>query len=201
MTNLKTIVPHRRRREGKTNYRKRLKLLKSRTTRLVVRKSANNLVCQLVNYKTAGDVSVASSSSHELKAFGWNYHTGNLPAAYLTGLLCGLRGKESKVKQAILDTGLHPSIAGTRLYSALKGALDGGLEVPHSEEILPPPERINGKHIADYATLLKKTKPTDYKKLFSGYLKSKQEPENLTKNFEEVKKKILADGGKAKKAQ
>ncbi len=199
--NLKTIVQHRRRREGKTDYRKRLRLLKSRTTRLVVRKSVNNLVCQLVDYKQTGDVVLTSSGSHELKNFGWIFHTGNLPAAYLTGLLCGVRGKEQKVKEVILDTGLFPSVGGTRLYSALKGAVDGGLQIPHSEEILPPAERISGKHIADYASLLKKTKPTEYKKVFSGYLKNKQEPENLTKVFEEVKKKILSEGAKTKKAQ
>src|SRR3989344_3613925 len=199
--NLKTIVPHRRRREGRTDYRKRLRLLKSRTARLVVRKSTNNLTCQIVNYKQTGDVVVTHSDSRELKSFGWNFHTGNLSAAYLTGLLCGVRAKENKVKQAILDTGLYPSVGGTRIYSTLKGAVDGGLEIPHSEEILPPIDRISGKHISDYAALLKKTKPTDYKKNFSGYLKNKQEPENLTKNFEEAKKKILSEGAKAKKTQ
>ena len=199
-TSLKTIVPHRRRREGKTDYKKRLRLLKSKTTRLIVRKSANNIVCQLTNYTKTGDIVVTSSSSQELKNFGWTFHTGNLPAAYLTGLLCGVRGKE-KTKKAILDTGLFPSVGGTRIYSALKGAVDGGLEVPHSEEIFPSPERLNGKHIVDYAALLKKTKPTEYKKIFSAYLKNKQEPENITKVFEETKKRILSDGAKAKKAQ
>ncbi|HLD41896.1 MAG TPA: 50S ribosomal protein L18, partial [archaeon] len=128
------IVPHRRRREGKTNYRKRLDLLKSRKVRFVVRKSSKNIYCQLVEYQKAGDKTLLSSNSQELRKFGWNAECGNLPAAYLTGLLCGLKAKEKKISDVVLDTGLYRSVNGSRIYAALKGALDSGLDVKHSEE-------------------------------------------------------------------
>ena len=183
-------VPHRRRREGKTDYRKRLRLLKSRKSRVVVRRSTNTITCQIVDYNDKGDFVKASANSQELKKLGWTYHTGNIPASYLTGLLCA---KRSEVKEAILDTGLFHSKKGSCLYSALKGVLDGGLNVPHSEDILPAADRVSGKHISDYAEALKKGKPSDYKKQFSSYIKNKTEPANMQKTFEEVKNKILSE--------
>ena len=188
------IVPHRRRREGKTNYRKRLDLLKSRKVRFVVRKSSKNIYCQLVEYQKAGDKTLLSSNSQELRKFGWNAECGNLPAAYLTGLLCGLKAKEKKISDVVLDTGLYRSVNGSRIYAALKGALDSGLDVKHSEEVFPSQERISGKHIAEYAAKIKKEKPTQYKKQFSGYLEQKVNPEELTKLFESTKAKILSEG-------
>ena len=185
------ILPHRRRRELRTDYKTRLKLLRSRAPRLVVRKYLNNIQCQIIDYKPAGDVVLAAATARELKGFGWTTNTGNIPAAYLTGLLCGLRAKKT-IKSAILDLGLQTSVKGARVYSALKGAIDAGLEIPHSEEILPDVGRISGKHVADYAALLKKEKPTQYKKMFSAYLAVNSTPENLPKQFEEVKSKILA---------
>lgn len=188
------IVPHRRRREGKTNYRKRLDLLKSRQMRLVVRKSSKNIYCQLVSYETKGDKTMASSSSKDLAKFGWSSHSGNLPAAYLTGLLLGSRAKKANLGNAILDKGLYETVHGTRLFATLKGAIDGGLEIPHSEEAFPSAERVSGKHIADYAAKLKKEKPTVYRKQFSAYLEKKVAPEDVPKLFEATKAKILAEG-------
>ncbi len=189
-------IPHRRKREGKTDYNLRLRLLKSGRPRFVVRRSSNNILCQIIDYKTEGDNVVASSDSKELQKYGWKSHGGNLPSAYLTGLLCGLRAKSNGVKEAAMDIGLYPSTRGNKLFSALKGALDGGLKIPHSEDILPGKERITGKHIADLAQLLKKKEPEKYKKVFSAYLKKKADPENLQKMFEEVKKKIISNQGR-----
>ncbi len=188
------IVPHRRRREGKTNYRKRLKTVKSKKLRFVVRKSSRQIYCQLIEYQTKGDKTLLSSNSLELAKFGWNADGGNLPAAYLTGFLCGLKAKKNKIESAIMDTGLYTSVHGSRLYATLKGAVDAGLQIPHSEEAFPSTERISGSHIANYAAKLKKEKPTVYKKQFSKYLSSKVNPEDLTKLFEATKAKILAEG-------
>ena len=66
---------------------------------------------------------------------------------------------------------------------------DAGLKVPYSKEILPTKERIMGKHIEDYAGLLKK-EDSLFKKQFSGYLKNSKDPLNMTKNFEEAKNNI-----------
>jgi large subunit ribosomal protein L18 len=149
------VLPHRRKREGKTDYRLRLRLLKSGKPRLVVRKSLKNITCQIVRYEVEGDRTIVSSHSGELKKFGWKFHGGNIPSAYLTGLLCAEKAKKHRINNAVLDIGLYTSTPGNRLYSALKGAVDGGLEIPHSGEILPKPERFAGKHIAEYNKKLK----------------------------------------------
>ncbi|NOZ81572.1 MAG: 50S ribosomal protein L18 [Candidatus Micrarchaeota archaeon] len=139
-------VPHRRRREKKTDYRKRLKLLKSGKIRLVVRKSLKHMRVQFIEYAENGDRVVASAFSKELEKMGWKWNCGNVPAAYLTGLLAGIRAA-GKIKEAILDTGLQVSTKGSRIYAALKGVLDSGIHIPHSPEILPSEDRILGKHI------------------------------------------------------
>ncbi len=136
-----------RRREKKTNYKRRLALLKSDVTRLVIRKSLSNISIQFVNFVAEGDVTVATANSTELKKFGWS-RTGNLPAAYLTGLLAGKKAKEKKIERANLDIGLQTSTKGSRIYAALKGVVDSGVNVPHSEDILPSEDRIKGKHIS-----------------------------------------------------
>lgn len=186
----KTIVPHRRRRELKTDYHKRFRLLKSGKPRIVVRKSVKNILCQVVEYQPSGDKTLFSADSKELKKFGWNAGTGNIPAAYLTGLLCGTRVK-GKIKEAVLDSGLYRSTKGSRIYAALKGAVDGGINVPHSEDILPNEDRLKGQHVAAYAEHLKKESAEAYKKMFSGYAKAKVAPETLPIHFEEVRAKIL----------
>jgi len=183
-------IPHRRRREGKTDYRARLKLIKSQLPRLVVRKSLNNIICQLVEFNEKGDKVLTYADSKELKRFGWKVNCGNIPAAYLTGMLCGLRAKKKKISKAVLDIGLYRSTKGSRLYAAMKGVIDAGISVPHSEEILPNEKRIKGAHIADYAKLLKSEKPSLYKKMFSAYLKTGVEPEKIREMFEATKKEI-----------
>jgi len=160
---MKRIINFKRRIEKKTNYRKRLALLKSEKTRLVIRKSLSNISIQFINFKPNGDETIASAVSTELKKLGWN-KTGNIPAAYLTGLLAGKKAKSKNVNEAILDLGLQTSTKGSRIYAALKGVTDSGVNVPHSKDILPSEERIKGKHIS----------------------------EEITKQFEDVKKKIGA---------
>jgi large subunit ribosomal protein L18 len=95
-----------RRRKKKTNYKKRLALLKSEKTRLVIRKSISNISIQFVNFDPKGDKTIVTVISTELKKLGWT-KGGNIPAAYLTGLLAGKRAKEKKIQEAILDLGLQ----------------------------------------------------------------------------------------------
>lgn len=176
------IVAHRRRREGRTNFHKRLELVKSGKKRLVVRKTTSSLVCQIVDYQHSGDRVIASATTKDLSSFGWNGGTGNLPSSYLVGYLCGMRAKESKVKDAILDMGIQRSTKGSRIYAALKGALDSGLNVPCSEEILPSEERIRGLHIENIAS--------SNQGMFSGIKKSGLDAQKIGKHFDEVKAKI-----------
>ncbi|MEM1539404.1 MAG: 50S ribosomal protein L18 [Candidatus Bathyarchaeia archaeon] len=184
-------VPYRRRREGKTNYRKRKAMIISGKPRLVVRGTLKNIIAQIVAAKPEGDKVLVSAHSRELlKNYGWKAPRGNLPAAYLTGLLCGLKAKGKGIEEAILDIGLHSPSKGSRVFAALKGVLDAGLNVPHSEEKLPDEKRIRGEHIANYAKALAEN-PEKYSSTFSKYLESKLPPESLPQHFVEVKKALI----------
>ncbi|MEM7818638.1 MAG: 50S ribosomal protein L18 [Candidatus Aenigmatarchaeota archaeon] len=164
-------MPFRRRKEGKTDYKRRLKLLLSGKPRLVIRKSLKYIRAQLIEFDKKGDKTIASAFSKELKKFGWNYAYDNLPASYLTGLLVGKRALEKGIKEAVLDIGLNPSTKGSRIYACVKGALDVGLKVKVNERVLPTEERIKGMHIASYLDKFK----------------------DMPENFEKVRKKILGE--------
>lgn len=183
-------IPFRRKREGKTNYKRRMKLLMSGKDRLVIRPSKKSIICQVVRYGEEGDIVLFTAEGRDLEKMGWKYSKSSLPAAYLTGLLLGVKAK-GEVKEAILDTGLMNLTNGSRIYSCLKGFVDAGVDVPHSEEVLPSEDRMSGKHIADYATKIKDDKEK-YDKKFSGYLKNNISPEDIPKSFEDTKKKILS---------
>ena len=90
----------------------------------------------------------------------------------------------------MLDIGFHTPVHGSTVFAVLKGALDAGLKVPHSEEALPSEDRIRGEHIASYAKMLKENAPEKYERQFSGYLKRGLKPEELPSHFEEMLKKV-----------
>ncbi len=144
-------VPHRRRREGRTDYKRRLALLKSGKTRAVVRTQSNNTIVQFIDFDPDGDIVRAQANAHELPDLGWEGHTGNLPAAYLTGLLAATRAAEAGIEEAVLDIGLHDPNPGSAVFSALHGVLDAGVDVPHGDTVLPEDERLVGAHISDEA--------------------------------------------------
>ncbi len=186
-------VPFRRRREGKTDYRVRKKLVMSKKPRLVIRKSLKHLHLQLIEVKVNGDIVLAQANTKELSKYGWKGGTGNLPAAYLAGLLLGKRALSKGIKNAILDLGRYSITKGSRLFAALKGALDAGMDIPHNEEILPDEEHIKGVHIAKYAMLLQKENPSKYQAHFSNYIKMNLPPEKIVEHFEEIKNKIIEE--------
>lgn len=140
-------VQHRRKRTGYTDYRKRLSLLMSGKPRLVVRKSTHNTIAQIVEYKPEGDIILLGVSTKELTKKGWKHSRSSIPAAYLLGLMVAQKAKEKKCTEAILDLGLQTSTKGSRLYAVLKGAIDGGLKIPHNKKVLPSQDRLLGKHI------------------------------------------------------
>jgi large subunit ribosomal protein L18 len=190
-------VPFRRRREGKTNYRVRRALVLSRVPRLVVRLTLKNALVQVIEAEAMGDKVLVSAHSNELaKTYGWKSNNGNIPSAYLTGLLCGLKAKTKGLDKAFLDIGLHIPSKGTRLFAALKGVVDAGVEVPHSEDVIPDEDRLSGKHIADYASNLSKEQPEVYKQTFSKYISKGNRPEDLSDHFSSVKDKITTSFNK-----
>ena len=141
-------VHFRRRREGKTDYRVRLRLLKSDLSRAVVRCSGRRVRVSIVEYDPVGDRVVAAADSAELAGVAFPATSfASTPAAYLTGYLAGLRAKSTGTEEAVLDVGLRHPTAGGRLAAALKGLLDAGVEVPHGEEGFPSKERLNGAHL------------------------------------------------------
>jgi large subunit ribosomal protein L18 len=151
-------VPFRRKREGRTDYKMRLAFLKSKTPRMVVRRSNKHTLAQLIQYADEGDKVIASATTKELEKFGWNKNSGNITASYLCGLLLGVRAKG---KKAILDIGLQTK--SPRLFAALKGAADGGLKIEFTDKIVPSEDRLTGKHIKS-EDVFKKTK----EKILSG---------------------------------
>lgn len=143
------IVRYKRRRKGKTDYRARFKLLVSGLPRVIIRKTNRYIIIQIVKSQEAQDFVVSNSSSKELLEYGWpsalHGSLKSVPAAYLTGFLFG---KKSHVNgKVILDIGLQRSTVGNRIYAALKGIKDAGIEIPCNEKMFPKPERIEAKHM------------------------------------------------------
>lgn len=177
----------RRRREGKTDYRARLKLISLEKSRLVVRLTNNHTIVQIIDVAQDGDETLVSAHSKELQKMGWLGSGKNTSAAYLTGFLCAKKALEAGIDEAVLDIGLKSSIKGAKIYAALKGAVDAGLYVPHNDSILPADERIRGEHVAAYAESLS---DEEVKERFSQYIANGLSPKDLPDHFEAIKQKI-----------
>ncbi len=172
----------RRRREVRTDYHQRLRLLKSGKPRLVARKSNNHVTAQLVVTGPNGDETVASATSEDLSEYGWDAPTGNLPSAYLTGLLAGQRAVDAGVEEAVLDIGLNTATQGSKVFAIQEGAIDAGLDIPHNEDVFADWQRTRGSHIAEYAESLEDG-------LYSGDFDATELPEH----FDDVLETITED--------
>ena len=182
-------VKLRRRREGKTDYQARKALVASGKPRLVTRTANRNITVQILIAKAHGDKVLAAANSRELvKSYGWKAATGNIPAAYLTGLLCGYKAKANGIKEAILDIGLVAPTKGAKIFAALSGVLDAGVDVPHSEEKIVK-ERMKGEHIAKYAKSLG-AGSEEYAAKFSKYSAQGVAPEKISEHFATAKTTI-----------
>jgi len=185
-------VQLRRRREGKTDYQARKALVISGRPRLVTRTSLKNANAQIIIAKPIGDHTVAAANSRELiKKYGWKAPAGNLPAAYLTGLLCGLKAKVAGIDEAILDIGLIPPTKGARIFAILHGVIDANVEIPHGDKKIVE-NRAKGDHIAYYAKALQADEETNtYKAKFSKYNAQGVAPENIAEHFSKVRNNII----------
>jgi large subunit ribosomal protein L18 len=176
----------RRRREGLTNYKKRLALVKSGLERIIVRKTNKRIMGQVVEYSEKGDRILATADSNELaKKYNWPSRR-NRPTAYLTGLL--LARKAQRKEEMILDIGITVPVKGSIPFVFAKGCVDGGIKLKGNFELsgdLYTPMRI-----AKYAEILKKDQAA-MKRQFGGYIKKGIDIESLPKLFNEVKAKIL----------
>eukprot|EP00171_Calliarthron_tuberculosum_P003657 IDg3657t1 len=228
----------RRRREGKTDYQARRRLVtqdkrkyNSPKFRLVARFTNKDIICQIVAAKLTGDEVLTAAYAHELPNYGVKRGLTNFAAAYCVGLLCARRhltklglaemyvGKEEvdgemyeiedeedkRPFSAVLDIGLVSTTTGNKVFAVMKGAVDGGINIPHNEKRFPAytkeegfdPEvlksRILGNHIAEYMEYLQEEDEDMYQKSFSGYIRDKIEADSIEDMYLEAHKKIRAN--------
>lgn len=154
-----------RRKQGKTDYSKRINLLKGGSPRLVFRKTNKYIISQYVVSKEAQDKVEFGITSKSLIKYGWPKEaqdSGSLksiPAAYLTGLLTGKKIIEKKAKEPVIDSGMIRAIHGNRFFAFLKGLKDSGLKIKVTEETFPSEDRIKGRHLKkDFSEIFEQIK-------------------------------------------
>jgi large subunit ribosomal protein L5e len=241
-------VKYRRRREGKTDYYARKRLIlqdknkyNSPKYRLVVRFTNQDIIAQIVYAKIVGDVVLAAAYAHELPKYGVKLGLTNYAAAYATGLLLARRvltklkladkyvgekeatGKHFIVKPVadgpkpfyvLLDVGLVRTSTGNRVFAAMKGAADGGIEIPHTTKRLagynsegkkfnPDVLRkyIYGGHVADYMKTLQKEDADAYNRQFARFIKEKIGAGDLEALYKKAHAAIRADPSYKKAAK
>ena len=184
----------RRRREGKTDYRKRKAIIVGKSPFLSVRISGRYVYAQLMKPAAGGDTTICSASSKDIASkFGWKGSTKSIPGAYLTGLYLGRIAGEKDVSKAIVYSGIDRYIHGSRLASVINGARDAGLEVAVDEESLPDESRLNGTHIVNYAKKLESEDKERYMRSFSKMISRGLNPSQYPAHFQEVKKAIQSN--------
>jgi len=200
--------------------------------RLCVRITNKDVICQIIQPKIIGDHCITSAYSHELSRYGIEVGLTNYAACYATGLLCARRlltkleladayegqaepdGEMFLVEQegekrpftCVLDVGLVRTSTGNRVFGALKGAVDGGLNIPHSEKRFPGYDRegkeydaethkkyIFGGHVAEYMELLEEEDPERYQSQFAKYIEKELEGDGLEDLYKEAHEKIRED--------
>lgn len=233
-------VKFRRRREGKTDYFARRRLVvqdknKYNTPkyRMIVRFTNKDICCQIAYARIEGDVIVCAAYSHELPRYGVKVGLTNYAAAYCTGLLLARRllrkFKLDEIYQgctdvtggvfnvedvedgpgafrAFLDVGLARTTTGARIFGVMKGAVDGGIDVPHSTKRFPGYDsdskefnaevhrkHIMGVHVADYMRQLMDDDEEAYKKQFSQYIKHGIVPDTVEAMYKKAHEAIRAD--------
>ena len=207
--------------------------------RFVVRFTNKDIVTQIVYAKIQGDVVFTAAYAHELPRYGIEHGLTNWSAAYATGLLLARRtlqklGLDSKYEgctepdgeyfeiepledgprpfRAFLDTGLRRTTTGSRIFGALKGAVDGGLAIPYSEARFPAYDKsekkadaellasyIYGGHVSEYMEYLIEEDDEAYKRQFASYIADGIEPDGLEDIYKEAHQKIRDDPAAQKK--
>ena len=159
----------RRRKESKTDYSKRLKLLKSGLPRIVFRKTNKYLIAQYIISEETKDKVKIGMTSKILTKYGWpNDFKGSLksiPAAYLMGFLIGKEITKNKKENPIADFGMLRVLPKSKIYAFLKGLVDSEVKIKYKEENFPKDERLFGKHLKkDFSEFFNKIKASIEKK-------------------------------------
>jgi len=113
---------------------------------------------------------------------------------------------ERRPFRAVLDVGIKSTTTGARVFGAMKGAADGGLDVPHSEKRFPGYDRdekeydpdahrarIFGEHVAEYMRHLQENDEEKYRKHFSAFIEKGLDADALEGMYESVHEKIRED--------
>lgn len=141
----------RRRKENKTDYLKRLKLLKGEKPRIVFRKTNRYVISEYITSEQAQDKVIVGFDSRKLNEYGWPKSAeGSLKsvtAAYLTGYLMGKTILKEKLENPILDAGMNRVLHKNKIYGFLKGLIDAGLKINCNKEFFPEESRIKGQHL------------------------------------------------------
>ena len=204
--------------------------------RLVVRFTHRDIIIQIVTSEINGDKVFCAAYAHELKAYGINHGLTNWAAAYCCGLLIARRalsklgldehfegveepdgefqlteavevdGESRRPFKCFLDVGLARTSTGARIFAAMKGASDGGIFIPHSENRFPGYDietkeldaetlrkYIFGGHVAEYMETLADDDEERYKSQFQGYIDDDIEAEGLEELYQEAHKAIRED--------
>ncbi|HZW56364.1 MAG TPA: 50S ribosomal protein L18 [Nitrososphaerales archaeon] len=178
----------RRRREGKTDYRKRRGVVVSKRPFLSVRISGKYIYGQVLKPTAQGDITLCAVSSRDLtEKFGWKGSPKSIPGAYLTGYQLGNLAKQKGVEGAVVYTGVGRFVHGSRIASLIAGVKDAGLEMEIDEESLPDEKRMKGEHISSYARELEANDKDAFNKRFSGLISSGLNPSEYPSHFEKVK--------------
>ena len=144
MTTLK-----RRRREYKTDYKKRFALLKSKLPRIIFRKTNRYLITQYIKSDGAQDKILIGIDSKVLLKYGWPKEESikSTPAAYLTGYLIGKKLLSKRLEKPILDLGMARVLHKTVIYAFIQGLIDSGIKIECKKENFPEESRIKGEHL------------------------------------------------------
>jgi large subunit ribosomal protein L18 len=141
----------RRRKENKTDYLKRLKLLKGEKPRIIFRKTNRYIISEYITSKEAQDSVVFGFDSRKLEEYGWPKNAqGSLKsvtASYFTGYLTGKNIIKKKLDMPILDAGMNRAIHKNKIFAFLKGLIDSGIKINCKKEFFPQEERIKGEHL------------------------------------------------------
>jgi len=238
-------VKYRRRREAKTDYYARKRLItqdknkyKTPKYRLVVRISNRDVITQIISADLTHDVCLASAYSHELVRYGIKLGLTNYAACYATGLLLARRvntkfnlkyegntnvnGDDYNVEadeegaapfKALLDVGLARTTSGARVFGALKGACDGGLDIPHNDHRFPGSKReggewqtspethrkyIFGLHVAAYMKQLEEENEELFNRQFKRYIDAGVKHDQIEKVYKAAHAAIRKDPSKAR---
>jgi len=114
--------------------------------------------------------------------------------------------------RALLDVGCRATTTGCRIFGALKGAADGGLDIPHSNKRFPGydrdakeydadthRERIFGGHVGEYMEYLEEEDNTKFQSQFASYIENDIEADGLEELYESVHEAIREDPSPAEK--